>query len=637
MAVPTVVTVDFETDSIELRPEYPPKPVGCAVRVPGMKSFYLAWGHPTGNNCTRTEARERLQTVWRSGLPLLFHNAKFDLDVAETHLQLPLPPWDRVHDTLYLIFLQNPDRRTLSLKPVAEEVLNLPPNERDAVRDWLIANRVCKRNDKKWGRFISRAPGDIVGRYAIGDVDRTHALFVKYYHEVVIARSMKEAYDRERQLMPVLLQSERRGIAVDLRALERDVPLYNRALAESDGWIAKRLKAKELNVDSDDELVAALQRAGVMDETKWERTPTGQLSTKKTALAAAMTDYALLAALTYRATIAGALRGFLTPWLATAQRSNGLIYTTWNQVAQDYHSSGARKGARTGRLSSVPNFQNITTDLEEKDDLMAALRAMEKIAALARILHGAPLPQVRGYVVPRRGNILLNRDYNQQELRILAHYENGVLMRAYEEDPWLDMHVFVQQLVSEILGLEIKRKPIKILNFGLIYGMGIGKLAKGMGLSVDLATDIRNAHRQGIPGVKDLMDDLRDRADRHQPLRTWGGREYFCEEPREIKLPNGAKKTVTFEYKMLNTLIQGSAADNTKQAMINYAQTAKDGVLDLNVHDELMAEAPAKARVPEMRLLRDAMLDCKFDVPMLSEGRWSATRWTELNKLPRGE
>jgi DNA polymerase I-like protein with 3'-5' exonuclease and polymerase domains len=637
LGIPEVAVVDFETDEILPRPDYPPKPVGCAVLVPGLKPFYLSWGHPTGNNCTKADAVRYLKAVWSSGLPLLFHHSKFDVDVAITHLQLPLPPWDRIHDTLYLIFLQNPERPTLSLKPVAEKELGLPPNERYAVREWLIKQGICKKNDKKWGRYISKAPGNIVGKYAVGDVTRTLGLFKKYYREVVIDRGMAGAYDRERNLMPILLLSEQRGIRVDLPALERDVPRYENAIDKSDAWIRKRLKLKELNVDSDSDLIKALEEAGVMDDSRWERTPTGQRSTKKTVLADACTDRALLAALTYRATVAGALRTFLTPWLATAQRTNGYIHTSWNQVAQDYHNSGARKGTRTGRLSSVPNLQNITTDLEEKDALMAALASMRKIAALLSILEAAPLPLVRGYVIPRAGNVLLNRDYNQQELRILAHYENGVLLRAYEEDPWMDMHVFVQKMISSILGMEIKRKPIKILNFGLIYGMGIGKLAKSMGLPVDLATSIRQAHRRGIPGVEDLMRGLKDRAARNQPLRTWGGREYYCEEPREIELPGGHKKTITFEYKMLNTLIQGSAADNTKQAMINYSQIAQDGVLDLNVHDELMAEAPAKARASEMRLLRDAMLGCQFDVPMLSEGRWSSTRWTELNSLPRGE
>jgi len=637
LSTPSCVVVDFESEGILPRPDYPPKPVGVAIRVPGVKSYYLAWGHPSGNNCSFNDARSHLKRIWSSGLPILAHNFKFDGDLAESYFGLPLPPWDRTHDTLLLIFLQNPDRSTLSLKPVAEQVLGLPPNERDAVRAWLIAQGIVKKNDKKWGAHISEAPGDLVGRYAIGDVDRTYALFQKYYQEVVVDRGMGAAYDRERRLMPILLASERRGLAVDLRGLERDVPRYNAALNDADAWLCKRLKTKGLNVDSDDELVIALQRSGLMDETKWERTPTGQLSTKKTALAAAITDAPLLAALTYRATVAGALRGFLTPWLATAQRTGGLIHTSWNQVAQDYHSSGARKGTRTGRLSSVPNLQNITTNLEEKDELMAALAGLQKLPALSQLLQRAPLPMVRSYVVPRKGRVLLNRDYHSQELRILAHYENGLLLEAYQKDPWLDMHVFVQKLISEMLNMEVKRKPIKILNFGLIYGMGIGKLARAMALSVESATQLRNAHKRGIPGIKDLSEGLRDRAARNQPLRTWGGREYYCEAPREIELPNGAKKTITFEYKMLNTLIQGSAADNTKQAMCNYAEIAKDGELDLNVHDELLAECPKGARVPEMRRLRDAMADVAFDVPMLSEGAWSATRWTELTKLPRGE
>jgi DNA polymerase I-like protein with 3'-5' exonuclease and polymerase domains len=294
--------VDFETEAIQSRPDYPPRPVGCAVRVPGLRPFYLAWGHPTGNNTTLADARATLRKVWSGALPLLFHNAKFDCDVAETHLGLRLPAWDRIHDTLFLIFLQNPDRTTLSLKPVAEAVLNLPPNERDAVREWLVKNGVCKKNDKKWGRFICRAPGTIVGKYAIGDVQRTWQLFERYYREVVVDRGMGAAYDRERRLMPILLASERRGIAVDLRRLRADVPRYERALSTADAWVARRLRCRELNVDSDEELIGALKRAGVMDEAKWERTapterfPAGQLSTKKTALAAAMTARPLLAA-----------------------------------------------------------------------------------------------------------------------------------------------------------------------------------------------------------------------------------------------------------------------------------------------------------------------------------------------------
>lgn len=633
MTAPVVATLDFETFAIGERPEaYPPIPVGCAVEVPGLKPFYLAWGHPTGNNTDPETARRKIRQVWDSDLPLLFHNAKFDYEVATRWLRMPPVPWQRLHDTLYLIFLQNPDRATLALKPVAEEVLHLKPHERDKVRAWLIDQHICAKNDKKWGRFIAQAPGDIVGEYSIGDVTRTRRLFERYYQEVVVRRGMGGAYDRERRLMPHLLASEQRGMHVDRKRLEHDVPLYEGALESVDIWLRKRLRTRNLSVDSNEELAEALLRAGVADEEYWERTPTGQLSTAKDALTAAITVPSIAGALLYRGTLATCVRTFMRPWLNTARETKGLIYTSWNQVRNDYHSSGANKGARTARIQSTPNFQNIPTVLEEKKDLIAGLKAMSKISYLQALLAGAPIPQVRGYIVPARGMVLLNRDYNQQELRILAHYEEGELLAKYKEDPWLDVHAYIQTVISDILRERIERKPIKVLNFGMLYGMGIGKLAYGMDLEVEVAKRIKKAHARGFPGIPALMKKMKDRAKAGEPIRTWGGREYYCEPPRKV---NGIMRE--FDYKLLNRLIQGSAADNTKAAMINYAERTENGFLLLSVHDELMSETEKAYRVPEMRLLRDAMLDVKFDVPMLSEGRWSATRWTEMHALPRGE
>lgn len=632
--IPKPVTLDFETDAIGPRPHYPPVPVGCAIRGIGEKARYLAWGHPDKNNTTKTEATKILLRYWTSG-PVLFHNGKFDYDVGTTHLGLPELPWDAIHDTLFLIFLQNPNRKTLSLKPVAEAELGLPPNERDAVRDWLVEHGVCKAT-KGWGAFISKAPGDLVGKYAVGDVDRTYKLFQKYYKEVVVTRGMAEAYDRERELMPTLLESERIGIHLDTKSLELDTEQYIAAMERTDDWIRGRLKNKNLNVDSNEELAEAIQQAKAGDEEKWERTPSGALSTAKDVLDEALLDRPLAGALAYRGILATCVRTFMVPWRATARESGGLIYTSWNQVAQDYHDSGARKGTRTGRLSSTPNFQNIPNNFDDKPRIIANLASARKVKTLAAIINNYGLPSVRSYIIAPPGGVLLNRDYSQQELRILAHYENGALMQAYLEDPWLDMHVFVQKIVSELLGIQVDRKPIKNLNFGLIYGMGIGKLAKSMGLPVDQSKQIKAAHKKGFPGVKDLMDDMTTRARRGQSIRTWGGREYFCEDP--ITLENG--KVVEFAYKLTNTLIQGSAADNTKQAMINFARRKKEqglkGNLLINVHDELLHDSPRDRRVVEMCALRDAMQDVKFDVPMLSTGGYGP-RWTEIKKLKRGD
>lgn len=626
-----LATVDFEMEKIGPRPMYPPRPVGFALQVERATPKYYAWGHPTENNTTFKDAQRVLRDVWKN-YHLIFHNAKFDYEVGTSWMSMPEKPWHEIHDTLYLIFLQNPDRPTLALKPVAEEVLDLPPNERDAVRQWLIDNKIVRSNDKKWGAYISTAPGKLVGKYAIGDVVRTRKLFDRYYKEIV-ERGMLGAYDRERKLMPILLDCEQRGVRVDLAWLRQDVPAYAYALEATDRWIAKRLKQRDLNVDSNSDLAEAIQRTGKGDEAHWERTDTGQLSTSKEALYHALLDRSLASALVYRATLATCVRSFMDPWLQVAEQTGGKIFTTWNQVRQDYHSSGNDKGARTARLSSVPNFQNMPGDLEDKPMLEQSVVVMAKTPGLSELIRDYPVPQCRAYIIPDSPNHVLNdRDYSQQELRILAHYEDGALLAAYRDDPWLDMHVFVQQVVSDILGLKIERKPIKTLNFGLIYGMGIKKLAAKMEVELKMAKSIKAAHARGFPGIKNLMDELKARAEAGAPLKTWGGREYFVEPPR---LVDGEWRH--FDYKLLNRLIQGSAADNTKEAMINYAESTKEGRLIINVHDQILAGAPAKAREQEMRLLRDAMKAVAFDVPMLSEGRWSATRWTEMTELPRGE
>src|SRR5690606_23750968 len=103
--------------------------------------------------------------------------------------------WHLIHDTHFLLFLADPHAKSFSLKPAAEKYLGMPPEEQEAVRDWVVDHGIVKKNDTKWGAFISKAPGKLVGRYADGDVIRTRKLFDLLYHEVVVERGMGEAYD----------------------------------------------------------------------------------------------------------------------------------------------------------------------------------------------------------------------------------------------------------------------------------------------------------------------------------------------------------------------------------------------------------------------------------------------------------
>lgn len=172
--------LDFESDAIDTRPNYPPEPCGLAVYIPSkITSFYFAWGHPTENNCLKEDATKALKEMLKdSEGEFVFHNAPFDCAIIEEKLGLEVP-WDRVHDTMLLAFLTDPFGE-LSLKPLCENLLGMPPDEQDAVRNWLVSHGVCRANDKGWGAYISRAPGNLVGTYAIGDVIRTWKLF-EYY------------------------------------------------------------------------------------------------------------------------------------------------------------------------------------------------------------------------------------------------------------------------------------------------------------------------------------------------------------------------------------------------------------------------------------------------------------------------
>jgi len=174
-----LIALDFETEAIDNRPNYPPKPVGLAIYDPSKAPVYHAWGHPIGNNTSFSNVQMVLSTYLKDNAnEFVFHNAPFDCAVIEERMDIKVP-WNRVHDTMLMAFLTNPFGE-LSLKPLCERLLNMPPTERDAVQEWLIRHGIVRANDKNWGAYISKAPGDLVGQYAIGDVERTLKLY-EYY------------------------------------------------------------------------------------------------------------------------------------------------------------------------------------------------------------------------------------------------------------------------------------------------------------------------------------------------------------------------------------------------------------------------------------------------------------------------
>ena len=626
MRPPSVVYLDFETRGIEPRPDYPPKPVGVSLKFPGdRKPKYWAWGHPAGNNCTPDEGRAALQKAWASGLPICCHHGKFDLDVAETHFTLPMLPWERIHDTQWLLFLSNPHSHSLALKPAAEEWLGWPPEERDAVREWLVDNKIInkKASGEAFGANIWQAPGDVVAPYANGDVLRTEALFKKLWVEIQ-ERGMGAAYDRERKLLPILLANERIGVKVDMNRLESDLTnIYRPAMVQVEGWLRKKLKRKDINLDANTELVEALLAAGLANEDDFLRTEkTGAISTSAESLLGAVKDPKLFCALGYRSRLATTMRMFMESWLEIGTRCGGYVKPTWKQV----RSGGGKDltGARSGRLiASDPNPLNLSKTWEGRNDGFshAVVRKIPQLAGLP------DLPLVRMYWGPdSKKHVWCHRDLSQQEIRVLAHFEDGALMHAYCADPYLDVHEFVRQEIKRLIGLDAQRSQTKILNFSMIYGKGLGSMAEELNIDYAQAKSLKDAQLKAIPGLKGLGDGLRQLAKRNEPLTTWGGREYYCEPPKMI---NGRNQT--FEYKMLSYLIQPSSADITKEALIRYDSMDKESRFLVTVYDEINVSAPKGAIKQEMAKLREAMESIELDVPMLSDGKVGPC-WGELEK-----
>lgn len=610
------VTIDFETEAIEARPNYPPKPVGVSIKYPGLKAQYFAFGHPTDNNCTELEARAALRQAWAHPGGLLFHNAKFDIDVAETHMGMPRLPWQRYHDTMLQVVLDNPHAVTHSLKPISAALLGMPATEANELKSWLVDKGYCTKTSKNWGAHISKTPGSLCGKYADGDVIRTDRLHRKLLGSLK-KRKMLPAYDRERELMLYLLDNERAGIPVDLPKLAADVDIYSQTAVKLDRWIRLQLKHSLINLDSGDELVQALERVGKIDLGKLGLTETLLYRTDKESLAEAITDPRMSAALAYRASLATCLGTFLRPWLAQATQTGGRIHTSWSQMKN--YEKGRPSGTVTGRLSSSPNFQNVPKEFKplwshEKKGLPKAPFALP------------PLPLCRSYITAEKGHVIVDRDYSQQELRILAQYAGGELLDAYRANPNLDLHQTVASKLSAQLGREIKRGPVKTVNFGLIYGMGVGLMATKAGVDVADAKEIKEGVLAMFPGIADINRELRTIAGTGETFRTWGGRQYRCEPPSIVK-----GELRTFEYKMINVLVQGSAADCTKEAMLRYMRAKPKGHhLMLTVHDEILLSVPAQDAEFGHTQLKRAMESVEFDVPMLSDGKTSATNWAEL-------
>lgn len=388
---------------------------------------------------------------------------------------------------------------------------------------------------------------------------------------------MKQAYLNERDLMPHVLKMERLGISLDTEALSRDTNYYFGVLEELDDRICAQV-GRVVDVDSNAELADAIEHAGL--STGFQTTPTGKRSTSKESLIGAIGDKTLLGRLLTRGSIATSLRTFMQPWLIQAEL-HGKLFIKWNQI-RNYSDTGAR----TGRLSSSPNMQNVPVKWE------ALLAQLEKVGYKPEY----EMPNIRSYIVPPPNWVFLARDYSAQEMKLLAHFTQGGLLESLRANPGRDIHL----IAADIAG--ITRKVAKTLGFAVLYGAGVGRIAESLGIGVGEATSIKKRYLDALPEIKVFQKNLTEISRCERCVETLGGRQYFVESPKII---DGVFKT--FEYKLTNYKIQGSAADQTKRAMLDYSRRTQVGQLVLSVHDQLVVQCPITYMETERQILKECV------------------------------
>ena len=266
------------------------------------------------------------------------------------------------------------------------------------------------------------------------------------------------------------------------------------------------------------------------------------------------------------------------------QKPQNLIHTTFNNTI-----------TTTGRLSSTnPNLQNIPIRDEEGKEL-------------------------RKVFVPREGNIFIDADYSQIELRLLAHFSGcKELIKAYGDDE--DVHAVTASQVFSVALDEVTpkmRRAAKAVNFGIIYGISEFGLSKNIGVDVKTAKQYIEKYFEHYSAVKEYMQSNVEFARKNGYVATLTGRKRYI---KEINSSNYNMRQFG-ERAAMNMPLQGSSADIIKIAMVNLYKALKENGLKtkliLQVHDELVLDAPENEREQAMQILKYEMENAvKLNVPL---------------------
>jgi DNA polymerase I-like protein with 3'-5' exonuclease and polymerase domains len=571
------VAIDLETCDTELMKEGPGWPtkrgyvIGIAVSANGFSGYYPI-RHESGN-MDEKKVIEYIKSICEDvSIEKVFHNAHYDIGWLTT---LGIEVKGRLHDTMVAMALIDENRFSYTLNSIAGDYLGQYKNE-IKLKEAAAAFGVDPKSE------MYKMPAQFAGEYAEADARLTLKLHEKLSWEIA-KDSLETVYDMECKLINVILSMTKRGVRVNIPKSMRLIERFK----NKEKKLLKRVRdLTNLNV----EIWSAASIAKAFDALNlpYERTEkTSAPSFTKLFL----TDHPHeLPRLITQARELNKLQGTFLHGMLKYQK-DGRIHAHINQIRSD---SG---GAISGRFSyNHPNLQQVPS-------------------------RGQFASDIRKLFIPERGEYWLKADYSQQEPRLLTHFarvakqEGAVeVQEAYQKED-LDFH----QQTADMAG--INRKLAKTIGLGVIYGMGYNKLARELDMDPQEAKKMMNSFHDRVPFMKGMLEFVMNRANERGIIRTLMGRKcrFDLWEPvtwgvhkalpfNQAKTEHGMAIKRAYTYKALNRLIQGSAADQTKKAMVDIYEQL--GIVPLiQVHDELDCSVKNEKEVKDIKEIMENCVD----------------------------
>lgn len=523
--------------------------IGFAVATENWKGYFPV-RHSFGGNLEYDVVARWLQKQLLANSSKIFHNASYDVGWLKRE---GFKINGKIHDTLMAAPLLDENSRGYSLNRLGKKHLQETKDE-SLLEEAAQAYGVNPKSE------MYKLPPQYVGPYAEQDAALTFRLW-QLFKKGIREENIEEIYALETSLLPVLIEMRQRGVRIDLNRAEE----VNKKLLKQEEQILNEIK-RLYGVRP--ELWAAASVAQVFDRAGLEYPKTPKISAPSFTSNWLDSHEHKLPKMIGQARKLNKARTTFIDKMIYEHVVDGRIHGELHPLRSD------DGGTVTGRFSSSnPNLQQVPA----RDPKVG--------------------PLIRSLFIPEEGMHWGCFDYSQQEPRLTVHYsvvtqQEGAedAAEAYEQDD-TDFHQIVADMAN------ISRKEAKVINLGLSYGMGKDKLITSLGMDPQEAELLFEQYHKRVPFIRGLRDSTARMASNRGYIKTILGRKcrfnlYEPRSSRELPLPYEEAKEKygeylkrSYTYKAMNRLIQGSAADMTKKAMI---ELHKEGYLaHTQVHDEL--------------------------------------------------